>query len=207
MGPERRGGPRSLEEERTLVNEMRAGRESAFDVFTESYIPGLYRFARRRLHDDRELTKDVVQSTVCRVIESLDGWRGEAPLFTWLCACCANEIAAHYRRRGRRPAEVELVDGAADGGADPTERLESAELVHLALDLIPAAYARAVEWRYVEGLDVDEIARRLSTSYKAAESLLSRARAAFREACRQLSRVGEPGRLPEDTTTEAEMTP
>lgn len=207
MGPERRGGPRSIEEERTLVNEMRAGRENAFDVFTESYIPGLYRFARRRLHDDRELTKDVVQSTVCRVIENLDGWRGEAPLFTWLCACCANEIAAHYRRRGRRPAEVELVDRAAGGETDPTERLESAELVHLALDLIPAAYARAVEWRYVEGLEVGEIARRLSTSYKAAESLLSRARAAFREACRQLSSVGAPGRLPDDAPTEAEIAP
>jgi len=206
MGPERRGGPRSIEEERTLVDEMRAGRESAFDVFTESYIPGLYRFARRRLHDDRELTKDVVQSTVCRVIENLGGWRAEAPLFTWLCACCANEIAAHYRRRGRRPAEVEL-DGATGGDADPTERLESAELVHLALDLIPAAYARAVEWRYVEGLDVAEIARRLSTSYKAAESLLSRARAAFREACLQLSRVCEPGRLPDDAPTEAEIAP
>lgn len=191
MGPERRAGPRSIEEERTLVKEMRAGLESAFDVFTECYVPGLYRFASRRLHD-RELTKDVVQSTVCRVIENLAGWRAEAPLFTWLCACCANEIAAHYRRRGRRPTEVELVDGAPD--ADPTARLESAELVHLALDLIPPGYARAVEWRYVEGLDVAEIARRLGTSYKAAESLLSRARGAFRDACLQLSRAGEPGR-------------
>jgi RNA polymerase sigma-70 factor (ECF subfamily) len=171
---------------------MRAGRESAFDVFTECYVPGLYRFARRRLNDDRELTKDVVQSTVCRVIENLAGWRAEAPLFTWLCACCANEIAAHYRRRGRRPTEVELVENAAE--IDPTARLESAELVHLALDLISPGYARALEWRYVEGLDVGEIARRLDTGYKAAESMLSRAREAFRQACEQLSREGESGR-------------
>ena len=192
MGPERRAGPRSIEEERTLVLEMRAGRESAFDVFTESYVPGLYRFARRRLNDDRELTKDVVQSTMCRVIEKLDGWRAEAPLFTWLCACCANEIAAHYRRRGRRPREVELVESAAE--IDPTARLESAELVHLALDLISPGYARALEWRYVEGLDVAEIARRLDAGYKATESMLSRAREAFRQACEQLSGGDEAGR-------------
>lgn len=192
MGPERRAGPRSIEEERTLVKEMRAGRESAFDVFAECYLPGLYRFARRRLNDDRELTKDVVQSTVCRVIENLHGWRAEAPLFTWLCACCANEIAAHYRRRGRRPKEVELVEIAP--GTDPTARLESTELVHLALDLISPGYARALEWRYVEGLDVGEIARRLDTGYKATESMLSRARDAFRQACDQLSGGGEPRR-------------
>lgn len=192
MGPERRVGPRSIEEERTLVHEMRAGRESAFDVFTESYVPGLYRFARRRLNDDRELTRDVVQSTMCRVIENLDGWRAEAPLFTWLCACCANEIAAYYRRRGRRPREVELVETAT--GTDPTARLESVELVHLALDLISPGYARALEWRYVEGLDVGEIARRLDAGYKATESMLSRARDAFRKACEQLSGEGEPGR-------------
>jgi RNA polymerase sigma-70 factor (ECF subfamily) len=192
MGPERRAGPRSIEEERTLVDQMKAGREDAFELFAGSYIPALYRFARRRLNDDRELTKDVVQSTVCRVIENLDGWRAEAPFFAWLCACCANEIAAHYRRRGRRPREVELVDDAADG--DPTARLEAAEVVHLALDRIPPAYARAVEWRYLEGLEVAEIARRLDASYKATESLLSRARAAFREAYAQLSEMSDAGR-------------
>jgi RNA polymerase sigma-70 factor, ECF subfamily len=191
MEPDRRAEPRSIEEERALVNEMRAGRETAFDVFMDSYVPALYRFARRRLSDDRELTKDVVQSTVCRVIENLDGWRAEAPLFTWLCACCANEIAAHFRRRGRRPREVELVDDA--GEADPTEKIESAELVHLALDRIAPGYARVLEWRYVEGLGVGEVARRAGTSYKAAESLLSRARDAFRAACDQLSETGRPG--------------
>ena len=174
------------------MREMRAGQESAFDVFTECYVPALYRFARRRLNDDRELTKDVVQSTMCRVIESLDGWRAEAPLFTWLCACCANEIAAHFRRRGRRPKEVELAETAAD--VDTTARLESAELVHLALDLISPVYARALEWRYVEGLEVGEIARRLDAGYKATESMLSRARDAFRRACEQLSGKGEAGR-------------
>ena len=191
MGPERRSGPRSLEEERTLVNQMRAGQEGAFEVFAESYLPGLYRFANRRLDNDRELTKDVVQSTMCNVIQRLDGWRGEAPLFTWLCACCRNEIAAHFRRHGRRPREVELDEGAAEAGT--TGDFEAAELVHLALDLIGPRYARAVEWRYLEGLDVADVARRLDTGYKAAESLLSRARAAFRAAYEQLSRGDAPG--------------
>jgi RNA polymerase sigma-70 factor (ECF subfamily) len=190
MEPDRRAGPRSVEEERVLVNEMRAGREIAFDMFMDSYVPALYRFAGRRLAGDRELTKDIVQSTVCRVIQNLDGWRAEAPLFTWLCACCANEIASHFRRRGRRPREVELLDGVDAPEADPTGRIESAELVHLALDRIAPGYARVLEWRYVEGLGVADVARRAGTTYKAAESLLSRARDAFRAACDELSGTG-----------------
>lgn len=185
-----RSGPQ--EEERQLVDRMRAGDESAFETFAGQYIPGLYRFAGRRLDHDRELTRDIVQTTVCHVIENLDSYRGEAPLFTWLCACCRNEIAMHFRRLGRRPQEVELEDTAAGTGrmigfpvpATAEERLlrvEEAELVHVALDRLPSSYAQAVQWRYLEGLAVPEIARRLASTYKATESLLSRARKAFRE--------------------------
>jgi len=194
MGSERQAWPQSIEQERKLVDRMRAGEESAFEMFAECYIPALYRFAQRRLDHDRELTQEIVQTTVCRVIEKLGSFRSEAALLTWLCACCKNEIAAHYRRLRRRPREVELDEGIAEtspaGGffaASPAgleERfmgLETAEMVHAALDRMPASYARAMEWRYLEGLEVTEIARRLKSSYKAAESLLSRARKGFRE--------------------------
>ena len=200
MSPERSAWPQSTGEERRLVDRMRAGDESAFEMFSESYVSALYRFAWKRLDHDRELTQEIVQSTVCKVIEKLDSYRAEARLFTWLCACCCNEIAAHYRRLGRRPKEVELDEGLAetlpDGGlssalTDGLEqrlgRMETAERVHLALDRLPESYARAVEWRYLEGLPVTEIARRLESSYKAAESLLSRARKAFREAYENLT--------------------
>ena len=176
------------------MDRMRAGEESAFQAFNDQYVPGLYRFAGRRLDQDRELTRDIVQSTVCTVIENLDSYRGEAPLFTGLGACCRNEIAAHFRRRGRRPREVELEESAVNANRTawsvvsfpvvPEERLlraETSELVHVTLDRLPASYARAVEWRYMEGLAVPEIARRLESSYQATESLLSRARKAFRE--------------------------
>ena len=89
--------------------------------------------------------------------------------------------------------QVEL-DAAATAGAvvaaiaeapeaeDRLLRLESAELVHAALDAVPERYARALEWKYLEGGSVAEIAARLGVTEKAAESLLGRARAAFRDA-------------------------
>lgn len=74
------------------------------------------------------------------------------------------------------------------------------ERVHIALDRVPPAYARAVEWRYLEGIPVTEIARRLGTSYKAAESLLSRARNAFRLSYESLD-AGEASSSAEGATS------
>jgi DNA-directed RNA polymerase specialized sigma24 family protein len=66
--------------------------------------------------------------------------------------------------------------------------------VHLVLDALPAHYANALEWKYLEELSVAEIAGRLGLGEKAAESLLTRARAAFRDAFTTLKPA------PEDAT-------
>ncbi len=175
---------------------MLAGDESAFEEFCDGYIPLVYRFAQRRL-GDRELTRDVVQETVCKAIGKLATFRGEAGLATWLCACCRNEIAAHYRRRGGAAEAVELTEeivatrafnpGDPDGPEEALLRRERTNLVHVALDALPPRYSQALEWKYVDRLSVQEIADRLSVGPKAAESLLTRARQAFRDGYRHLA--------------------
>ena len=55
-------------------------------------------------------------------------------------------------------------------------------LVQTTVDTLPEHYGEVLEWKYVDGLSVAEIAERLAVGVKAAESLLWRARAAFREA-------------------------
>ncbi|MGB5294526.1 MAG: hypothetical protein WBP34_06215 [Thermoanaerobaculia bacterium] len=64
--------------DRELVQQMLAGDELAFDQFSESYAPALYRFALNRLSPDRELTREIVQATLCKAISKLDSFRGEA---------------------------------------------------------------------------------------------------------------------------------
>jgi RNA polymerase sigma-70 factor (ECF subfamily) len=174
---------------------MIAGDESAFEKFSDEYIPALYRFAIRRLQGDRELAPDIVQSTVCRALEKLTSFRGEAALMTWLCAVCSNEIAGHFRRGAWRSKEVDFQQhedllGASlaessgsrlDGPERATLCREVAECVHDVLDALPPHYGKVLEWKYLEDLSVKEIARRLDLTPKAAESLLTRARQAFRD--------------------------
>lgn len=185
-----------------LVGRMLAGSEEAFDRFFEGHFSRLYRFALPRLERNADAAEEVVQITLCKAVSALKGYRGESTLFTWLCTICRREIAAHHERRGRRAEPVGLIEDSPDVlaaldslaatlGQDPESQLqrrEVARLVQVTLDALPHAYGDALEWKYVHGLSVKEIAARLSLGVKAAESLLTRARQAFRDGFSALTR-------------------
>jgi len=178
-----------------LVRDMLAGEERAFTAFFETYFPRIYRFALPRLGRNEDVAKDVVQATLIKAMRKLGDYRGEAALFTWLCQICRREIADHVRSQRRRADKVVLIEDSeevraalesieAPAGDDPLRRADSAELkrlVHAVLDRLPNRYGEALEWKYVEGRSVEEIGDRLGIGHTAAQSLLARARVAFRD--------------------------
>jgi len=185
----------SIGGDRDLVRRLRAGEEAAFDAFFAAYFPGLYRFALARTREDANAAEEVVQAALCAAVRRLETWRGEASLFTWLCTICRHEIAGYYRRNRLVPPAVRLPEDLADVRAaleslaaaegDPEESLRRKELMRLvrvALDHLPHRYGDALEWKYLDGLGVPEIGARLGIGTKAAESVLTRARDAFRDA-------------------------
>ena len=191
-------------DDRALAARMLAGDEAAFDEFFEGQFPGLYRFALARLKDP-ELTREIVQTAICKAITHLKTYRGEASLTAWLFTICRYEISGHYRKKRRSPAPVELAEEAPEvraaleslssslsGPEETLRRKEVAGLVHATLDHLPPRYGQALEWKYVDGLSVKEIAERLEVGPKAAESLLTRARQAFRDGYASFGRHLQP---------------
>lgn len=183
MSGKRGAVPEAARAEKDLVKRMLLGEERAFAEFFDGHFSRLYRFALPRLGRDADAAEEVVQAALCKAISAIGSWRGEASLFTWLCTFCAHEISGHYRLSDRRPQPVGLIeDGPAMIAPDEAHRTEVSILVHATLDSLPDRYGDVLEWKYVLGLSVDEIAQRLAVSPKAAESLLTRARQAFRDA-------------------------
>lgn len=184
-----------VSDERELVRRMLDGEEPAFTEFFSTYFPRVFRFALPRLRRDEDAAKDVVQATLIKAMRGLDGWRGDAALFTWLCQICRREIADHVRSARRRSDRVVLIEDSeevqaaleaieAPPGDDPLRRCtgdEVGRLVHAVLDRLPGRYGEALEWKYVEGRSVEEIGDRLGIGHTAAQSLLARARVAFRD--------------------------
>ena len=179
--------------ERDLVGRMLGRDEGAFDEFFADYFPRLFRFAVLRVRDP-DAAEDIVQDSLIGAMRTLRSWRGEASLFTWLCTICRREIAAWEKRTSRRVtvslaeddpglrAALESIGAAAEAPDAGLAREDTGRIVQLVLDHLPPRYSRALEWKYLEDLSVDDIATRLQCTPKAAESLLTRARDAFRDA-------------------------
>ena len=188
-----------LQKDRALARRVSAGDSDAFEEFFREYFPRLFRFTLSRVGSDTDLAEEVVQRTMCLVLRKMRGYRGEALLFTWLCQICRNELASVFRHRFvASQREVPLEDNPAVQAAleslsadlDSPEKSrhsdEVARFVRVTLEYLPSKYAAALEMKYIRGCSVDEIGQELQISTKAAESVLTRARVAFKECFRSL---------------------
>jgi RNA polymerase sigma-70 factor, ECF subfamily len=185
-------------EDRRLAERLIKGEESAFNEFFNNYFSRLYRFAITRMGDD-DAARDIVQQTLCRALRKIHTYRGEAALFTWLCQICRSQLSDYFEAQGRYakrfvpveddPQVQAALDAMASPDTDPelvARRSEVSRLVQVILDRLPTRYGDALEWKYVEGLSVEEIAARMGLQHGAAQSLLQRARLAFREMFEEL---------------------
>jgi RNA polymerase sigma-70 factor (ECF subfamily) len=182
-------------EDRRLVRRLLANEARAFNEFFDDYFPRLYRFARVRLNDDPESAKEITHVTLSKAIRKLQSYRGEAALFTWLCTICRNELSDHFERLAKQRETFVLTEDFPDVQAaveafeapesdDPehsVRRMETVRLIQVALDRLPGHYGDALEWKYIYGYSVEEIAARLGLGAEATHSLLARAKRAFHE--------------------------
>jgi RNA polymerase sigma-70 factor (ECF subfamily) len=182
--------------DRALARRILGGDEAAFRRLFDSFFPRLYRFALARLDSDHEAAREVVQQTFCKAIERLDTYRGEAALYTWFCQVCRNTLIDYQRAMNRETRTVVLLEDqpnvrailesfVAPATEQPDLRAwqqDVRRLVQATVDTLPDHYSEILELKYVDGLSLQAIAEQLNVGTKAAESLLMRARSAFREA-------------------------
>jgi RNA polymerase sigma-70 factor (ECF subfamily) len=177
-----------------LARRVAAGDRAAFDAFFELVFPRLHRFVLLRTHRNEDATQDLCQQTLERAMRYMGNYRGEAAIFTWICQIARGELADYWEKQGRESRRqvsydqdeslrhvLESLEGEA--GASPERQGEQRDLrllVQTVLDHLPRPYGDALEWKYVEGLDAEEIGARLNVTGTAAHSLLARARKAFR---------------------------
>ena len=188
-------------DDKRLVKQLLANDEQAFDRFFSDNFARLYRFALTRLPDDPDGTREVVQIALTKAIAKLHTYRGESALFTWLCAITRNEMSDWLAKQGRYRQHIVLtedfpeIQAAVDSfqapqSDNPEQEYQRAELVRLiqvALDRLPPKYGNVLEWKYIEGYSVNEIAAKLELGNEATQSLLARAKRAFSDVYGSLS--------------------
>jgi RNA polymerase sigma-70 factor (ECF subfamily) len=157
------------------------GDPAALRAFHDAGARPLYTYCFFRLGRDHHATEEVVQETLLLALERIEEWdpsRGD--LHTWLAWLSRNAIRRANDARRRFVANLpvaDVVDVAAEpGGAAPSASAD----VSVALARLPAHYRSVLEQKYLKGESVRAIADASRTTEKSVESLLTRAREAFR---------------------------
>ena len=198
---------RLYELDRELVARMNAGDARAFDEFFHSNVPRLVAFTTRYSGLDTASVEDIVQNTLVKAMRALNTYRGQASLFTWLTQICLYEFVDTRRKAARQSTHVSLDDleetwRLVEQLRVPANREPSAEVEaesHRAavlgtLQSLPRRYAEVLEAKYGDGLSVEQIADTMGVTAVAVQSLLARARNAFKEKWLALVEPRESGR-------------
>ena len=187
--------------DKKLVSNLLSGDESDFKRFFDEHFPRLYRFADDRLKGHPDAVRDVVQATLSKTLLNLDKYRGESTLFTWMCSICRNEIYDYLRKQSKYEQNIvlkgdlsELDSGSSSAEASAVEQpaehyqhAQNAKLIHRVMDMLPFEYGNLIEWKYLEGLSIKQMAKRMGLSQSATQSMLYRARLAFQQCHDDLS--------------------
>jgi RNA polymerase sigma-70 factor (ECF subfamily) len=169
--------------ERGLRDAVLAGNEQAWSALYADAFDALRAYVHWRCAGWRDLADEIVQETWLIAVRRIRTFAPERGNFAgWLRGIAANVVRGHLRHRVRHNGKLlrELPQRAAID--DSSRRREEAERVAYALAELPDHYEAVLRAKYLDGQSVAEIAAERNESPKAIESMLTRARQAFREA-------------------------
>jgi RNA polymerase sigma-70 factor (ECF subfamily) len=183
----------NIDQERALLDRIRAGDKSACDECVRLHADGIYRLALRLMRNEAE-AEDVMQDAFLSAFRAIDKFDGRSTLRTWLYRIAYN--AAVMRLRKRQPAQVSLdeagdqLNGASlpqaffDWSSLPNRELERAEVreeMERAIGELPPRLRAVFVMRELEELSTEETAKALDVTEETVKTRLHRARLRLRE--------------------------
>ena len=187
-------------DEKQVINRLKKGDESAFALLVRRFQARLFSIAYAMTRDSEE-SRDIVQEVFLKAHRSIDRFKGDARLSTWLHRITVNECLNwrrrwRIRRRGQHlPLMVESDDPAGVNlieEEDPESRLRAKEMQDRYLDTLQALPEKTrvvFVLKELEGMSYEQIGATLGLRRGTVASRLHNAR-------RQLTKAlqDEPGK-------------
>lgn len=167
-----------------LVLGLLADNPGAKAAFFTRYAPDVERLITHLIGLDRDLA-DILQEVFVQALASIRSLRDPAALKPWLLRIATHSARRTLRTRTRRAWLRFFVDDDEEARSVPAtqaldlEGRESLRTVYAVLDRIPADERIAFALRYVEGMDLSEVAAACSVSLATTKRRLQRAETRF----------------------------
>jgi RNA polymerase sigma-70 factor (ECF subfamily) len=179
-------------EEAALLRRLRAGDEAAFSELWERFGPRLVGYAASRLGGDEGLAEDATAQSLAAAVGSIRSFDPRrSSLSAWVYGVARRVIHGELRKQRRRgsvpvSAEVPLNEeadllAAADPAPDLASRLEAQRKVLALAATLSQTEMEVLVLHFVDEFSVKEIAQITGRSWRAADSLLYRAKEKARE--------------------------
>ena len=186
--------PRVIEGQ--FIERLKRGDAAAFETLVNERSGEIYGLLYR-LTENNEEARDLTQETFLRAFQSIQHFRGESDLRTWIYRIAINQARNRWRwwRRRRRDSTVSLDSNGENGGptlvatlrAEGVPSPEQDTLAHErekalrgALKSLRRVYRETVILRDIEGFAYEEIATALDISVGTVKSRLARGRQELR---------------------------
>lgn len=167
--------PLPLIAESSLVDQLKAPetREAAFSTLMSTYKERLYWHIRKMVysHDDAD---DVLQNTFIKVYRSIENFKGESKLYTWMYRIATNESITFINKKARRMEigneEVQQL-AVANLAADPYFEGNEIQLkLQEAIAKLPQKQQLVFNMKYFDDMKYDDMSEILGTSVGALKS-------------------------------------
>ncbi len=178
----------AVDQSEVLITKLKQGDQSGFTAVVDLYQDMVYNTAIGIVQnaDDAD---DITQEVFVQVYLSINSFKGESKLSTWLYRITISKALDHEKKKKRKKrfAFVESLFGAQDEeknhpvefdhpGVQLEKKEKAGELLR-ALTLLPEKQRIAFTLHKIEGQSHQEIAAIMNTSLYAVESLMGRAKA------------------------------
>lgn len=165
-----------------LLEGLRAGCEDHFNALYDRYFQRIYAFVHSRIRNHAD-AEEIVQETFVTVFRSIENYRGQASLLSWVFGIAKN--LANNMIRKRKTHEMKLCEvpneslaprpGLMSGTPEDHLHLRRfTEALRTQLDGVSQWQADIFAMRHFENMSIPEIARRTDRSSDAIRSSLYR---------------------------------
>jgi RNA polymerase sigma-70 factor (ECF subfamily) len=164
-----------------LVSALRGGRPGAADAFFQRYVDHVKRVVIRVMNADAEI-EDIIHDVFLDALRSIDRLKEPDALKMWVTSIAVFKARRVLRSRRRRswlrlaaPEELDRIVPSSGG----TELAEAMRCTYLVLNELPSDERIAFALRYIEGMELVELAEACRTSVATVRRRLQRAQERF----------------------------
>lgn len=171
-----------------IIDKLKQGNEQAFKELVESYRSMVVNTCFGLLHNSED-AEDVAQDVFIEVIRSVENFRADSKISTWLYRIAVNRSLNFLRDNKKRKwfqsfddvveSKKDMLNQLNQQSDDPESELENSQrslLLHEAIDSLPENQRVAFTLNKYEDLAYKEISEVMNLSVSSVESLIHRAK-------------------------------